>query len=81
MEPTLKTGQIVWVSNWYYLINKVRVGDIVLFRKNHQELIKRVKKISRDRVFLVGDNKSDSLDSRAFGKVSSDKILGKVITD
>lgn len=80
MEPTLKNGQVVWVNHWYYLINKVAVGDIVLFEQKGQELIKRVAKINGRATTLVGDNKADSLDSRTFGKVVLAKVLGKVIT-
>lgn len=81
MEPTLNNGQVVWVNNWAYLINKIKIGDIVVFEKNSKALIKRVAKINGKSVSLMGDNRSDSLDSRDFGKVSNDKILGKVITD
>lgn len=80
MEPTLKSGQVVWVNNWAYLFSSLRVGDVVIFKQNDQELVKRVAKINGQSVILVGDNKSDSLDSRTFGEMSSDKILGKVIT-
>ena len=80
MEPTLKYGQIVWVNHWYFIINKIRVGDIVVFEKNGKELIKRISEISNKLVTVIGDNKADSLDSRSFGKVEINKILGKIIT-
>lgn len=80
MEPTLKNGQVIWVNHWYYLINKVEVGDVVLFEQHGKELIKRVAKIKGGAAVLVGDNKVDSLDSRAFGEVGLAKVLGKVIT-
>lgn len=79
MEPTLKNGQVVWVNNWAYLINIVKVGDIVVFEKDRQELVKRVTKIVEDNIYLTGDNKSDSLDSRSFGEVNQRLIVGKVL--
>ncbi len=81
MEPTLKNGQVVWVNNWPYLINKIRVGDIVIFEQDGKELIKRVAKINGKSVSLMGDNRSDSLDSRTFGEVNIEKISGKIITN
>ena len=80
MEPALKNGQIVWVNNWYYLINKIRLGDIVVFEQNGKELIKRVATINDKSVTALGDNKADSLDSQSFGEIAFDKILGKLIT-
>ncbi len=79
MEPTLRNGQVVWVNNWTYLINKVKVGDIVVFKKDNQELVKRVTSVSSSGVFLTGDNQKDSLDSKAFGEVSRNAIVAKVI--
>jgi signal peptidase I len=35
--------------------------------------------IAPGRVFVMGDNRSDSRDSRVFGSVSDDQIVGKVI--
>lgn len=79
MEPTLKSGDIVWVNNWAYVFKKPRIGDIVVFKKSDKELIKRITTISGSGVFLSGDNKTDSYDSRNFGKISNTMILGKVI--
>lgn len=80
MEPTLKNGQIVWVNQWYYPINKIMVGDTVIFEQNGKELIKRVAKIKGDQVFVTGDNKNDSQDSRNFGLIEKKKISGKVLS-
>lgn len=79
MEPTLKTGQIVWVNNWAYFFNKVKTADVVVFKKDGQELVKRVIKVDKDEIFVTGDNKTDSLDSNNFGAVSQSLIVGKVL--
>lgn len=79
MEPTLKAGDTIWVNNWAYFFNSVRISDVIVFKKSDQELIKRVTKISGSKIFLKGDNQADSLDSRAFGEVSKKEITGKVI--
>ncbi len=75
MEPILRAGQVVWVSKW----PRVKAGDIVVFRFQEEELIKRVEKLDGKKVFLSGDNPSDSLDSRSFGFVERKDIVGKVI--
>ena len=34
-------------------------------------------KLSNNEYFLVGDNRENSFDSRMFGPISSDRIIGK----
>lgn len=79
MEPTLKNGQVVWVNHWYYLINKIRVGDIAAYEFQGKLLIKRIKEVKREKVFFLGDNSNDSFDSRQFGYVDKKEVLGKVL--
>lgn len=79
MEPTLRTGVVVWVFHWYYLFKNPKVGDIVLFRKNGKDLIKRISSISKEGCFLKGDNQEDSFDSQIFGPVKRSEITGKVL--
>jgi nickel-type superoxide dismutase maturation protease len=80
MEPQIKTGQLVLVSNISYLFKSPKINDIVAFRDNGGKvLIKRIIKIESGEYFVEGDNKNDSLDSRKFGGISKDKIIGEVI--
>ncbi len=78
MEPTLKQNQIVVVSSIPYLFRKPKVGDIVVF-KRQKYIIKRITAIRKEQVFVIGDNKKDSRDSRSFGWINKNSILGKVI--
>lgn len=79
MEPTFKEGQVVWVNNWAYLTDLPKAGDLVACSHNTKVLIKRIKTINQSKVELIGDNATDSLDSREFGPVSLSDIVGKVL--
>lgn len=76
MFPTLKKGQDILSVNWFY---KVRTGDLVVIKINGKEMVKRVQKIAGDHIFVKGDNMGESTDSRHFGPVRKDQIIGKVI--
>ncbi len=79
MEPVIKNGQYVLISKIPYFFSEPSVKEIVVFKKNQKILIKRIIKKTGDKYFLAGDNLKDSLDSRSFGFVSKNDILGKVI--
>lgn len=80
MEPTIKNGEIVLVSNIPYLFKGPRINDIVAFKDNRGKiLVKRITEIEKKGYFLSGDNKNDSLDSRKFGHVIKNQIIGKMI--
>ncbi len=75
MLPTLEPGQTVFTFNWFL---KFKKGDLVVAKVKGRLLVKRVGKIRKEKLFLVGDNKKMSTDSRNFGWVSKKNILGKV---
>lgn len=76
MLPTYKNGSLIFVSN----LLKPSVGRIVIAKLANKEVIKRVKSVSPDRRFyIVGDNPSDSTDSREYGPVSRKDIIGVVL--
>ena len=74
MEPTLHTGDIILVARWI----EPKEGDIVAARAPgiRQIVCKRVAGIQGDEYYLLGDNSSNSYDSRDFGLVSRDDIIG-----
>ncbi len=43
--------------------------------------IKRITKIDKERYFVSGDNKNDSLDSRRIGWILKKDIVGKVLLE
>jgi nickel-type superoxide dismutase maturation protease len=78
MLPTLNNGDEVLVK----LTANVKINDIVLVKhpyKQSVKIIKRISQINENGVFLVGDNPSESSDSRTFGFVPIKNIEGKVV--
>jgi signal peptidase I len=76
MQPTLKEGQDILSINWF--VNP-KVGDIIVIKKQGKEMVKRIEKIEGENVFVVGDNEDESTDSRHFGAIKRELIIGKVI--
>jgi signal peptidase I len=104
MEPTLHTGQKVWVSRAYWLVGPIRDKDIVVVQDSNPDgfIIKRVYKMGGEtvdwfnvpknwtlaqgeykvpsgQIYLLGDNREESEDSRAFGPRDISTVLGKVV--
>lgn len=75
MIPALAPGEFVLVKYGA----KFKTGDIVIVEFVDRTDIKRVKFITTDQVFLEGDNTAVSIDSRHYGPVRNNRILGKVI--
>ena len=76
MYPTLKEGQDVLSINWF--VNP-KVGDIVIIEVNGKQMVKRIQSISDRKIFVVGDNEKESTDSKSFGPVKMEDVVGKVI--
>lgn len=72
MEPYLKEGDQVLALGFL----KINVRDIVVFRYNSKNLVKRITRIKNNEVYFQGDNKSDSL---KIPKIPKHDIIGKVI--
>lgn len=75
MLPGLKPGQIVIASSLY---RSIKPNSVVIIKHDRIEKIKRVTKVSDHKVFVLGDNSRDSLDSRSFGWLSQKNIVAKV---
>ena len=78
MAPTLKGGDVVLVDPKL----KLKIGDLVLAKhpyKSSVSILKRVAEIEPDGgIVLIGDNPTESTDSRTFGAVSIESIIGRV---
>ena len=115
MEPVIKEGEQIFISNMYYKLNKVKRNDIIGLHNNQKIEIKRIIGMPEDRLsinqssimlngneiinasnnqqelknkeiiikneefFVMGDNYSKSVDSRNYGPIKKNQIIGKVL--
>ena len=82
MEPWAKNGDFIIIDRLSYLFFKPRVGHVVVLRhpkKHNLLIIKRIVKKEGDRYWVKGDSSLKSTDSRHFGWVGKEYIVGKVI--
>jgi nickel-type superoxide dismutase maturation protease len=75
MLPTLKPKKLVVAKR----SRKLKPGQLIIIRHDGLEKVKRIAKLTDDKVFVLGDNPADSTDSRSFGWLSRDKVAGTVI--
>lgn len=80
MEPEYKNGSVVLISKNVVKYGLKR-GDVIMAfdPRDGRRILKRVAEISARGIFLRGDDLSKSTDSRTFGLVQKENIIGKVI--
>ncbi len=81
MLPALSPEERVVVNKMAYWRSAPQPGDLVVLRdpRDHKRLlVKRIKGKSEDGWLVRGDNPQSSTDSREFGPVPSNLIVGKV---
>lgn len=74
MEPTFKNGDLVVGWRWF----RPAPGQAVIV-STQQPLLKRLQRIEAGKVWLVGDNPADSLDSRQLGAFPADQLCAKIL--
>lgn len=81
LHPRFQHGDFVLISKFVGNVTKLKPGDPIVFRHAHYgTIIKLVSRIDfeADEIEVVG-NYYGSLDSRSFGPISKNDVLGKVI--
>ena len=79
MQPLLQHGDVVLIDP----SSPPEVGSIVLAQhplRADLRILKRLDHLTEDgRLYVLGDNSAESTDSRAFGTLSPDLMLGRVV--
>lgn len=77
MEPTLREGAILVIKK----TKRVKLQDMIaLYSPQDQRIIiKRLVRITESGYFVKGDNGDGSTDSRHFGAVKKEDIIGRVV--
>ncbi|NEQ39100.1 MAG: nickel-type superoxide dismutase maturation protease [Okeania sp. SIO3I5] len=82
MFPLLKPGEEILVDTRAYRHFLPEIGDLVVAEHPLRQDLKIIKCVAfvneKGDCFLMGENKEESSDSRSFGCVSSQQIIGKV---
>lgn len=82
MAPLLEPGDEVLVDACAYRQTPPRPGDLVVAQHPYRADLLLIKRVARVRgngyCTLEGDNPSESTDSRAFGSLPPECILGRV---
>ena len=82
MLPSLKESDIVFFKKYIKNKSLLKVGQIVIFHHPLKNiiLIKRISRISKNSIEVLGDNIEYSDDSNNFGFVNNEKVIGIVTT-
>ena len=92
MEPAIAAGSILlinrvaygfrfpWAKGYLFSWAEPKQGDVVIFQNPLGNVaVKRCSQIHGDKFFAQGDNTDNSYDSRSYGPVRIDMIIGKVM--
>lgn len=79
MLPSLIPGEQIVTFNWAYLVFRPEIGDVVVVNIKGRYLVKRIVQVKGQKLFLEGDNKEKSTDSRKYGWLDQASIIGKVV--
>ncbi len=79
MSPTVRDGDVVMIVRQ----RSFEPGDLVLAKHPYKQSVNMLKRVTaidgNGRLSLAGDNPDESSDSRLFGTVPIEYILGKVV--
>ena len=84
-EPLIKRviateGQRVKIEDGELYVDGIKIEESYVFRDGRDSIVYMQEiTVSPNHVFVMGDHRNDSLDSRYFGEIDSRLIIGRVI--
>lgn len=81
LSPVYRDGDFVLINKIPFFLKKIKKGDIIVFdHKTYGRMIKKVDKVALDtgEIYVIGTH-AQSVDSREFGPIHKEAVLGKVI--
>ena len=80
MLPFLKEGDIVFFKKYKKNKSKLKMRQIIIFNHplKNKSLIKRINSVNQNNIEVLGDNIEFSEDSKKFGLVNNEKVIGIV---
>lgn len=79
--PEYQEGDYVLIAKIPFLLGSLRRGDVVVFRHPlYGMMIKKVSRVAGDgkEIYVAGTHEN-SVDSRQFGAVRKDALIGKMV--
>ena len=70
-------GDLIEIKNGVVFRNGEAIDDYAI--EHHDTVTNLTTKVSEGHIFVLGDNRTNSLDSRMIGEVSLENVLGRVI--
>jgi len=92
MEPTIKNNSYAIADRYLHKLFTIQKNDILLFEFENKEVVKKIvgfpgekitildKKVDleKDEIYVLGENLSESIDSRQYGPIKTKNIIGKI---
>jgi signal peptidase I len=80
LTPEYQNGDFVIISKIPFLFSPASPGDVIAFHQpGYGLMIKRIQYITQDGGVNVIGSHPESIDSRVFGPIRKESMLGKVI--
>ncbi|MBP6005391.1 hypothetical protein KA531_00590 [Candidatus Saccharibacteria bacterium] len=79
MSPSLRPDRLVLVQSFLLPRGERLIDRVVVFESPEGLMIKRVKQVEGDRIWVEGDNQALSIDSREFGWIRKQDLTGVLI--
>ena len=80
LTPNFEHGDFVLVSKIPFLFRSPSPGDVIAFHQpGYGLLIKRIQEVNSDGKLKVIGTLPESVDSRVFGAVRQEDMIGKVV--